>query len=74
MAKKDKIMNKEEFETILKEITDLKNLPNSKLIEIMDRITTDFETTKTNIINMTVYLDKLEELYNKTLSEYESRK
>jgi hypothetical protein len=67
-------MNKEEFETILKEISDLKNLPNSKLIEIMDKITTDFDTTKTNIINMTVYLDKLEELYNKTLSEYESRK
>lgn len=67
-------MNKEEFETILKESTDLRNLPNSRLIEIMDKITTDFETTKTNIINMTVYLDKLEELYDKTLSEYESRK
>ena len=67
-------MNKEEFETILKEITDLKNLPNSKLIEIMDKVTTEFDTTKANIINMTVYLDKLEELYNKTLSEYESRK
>lgn len=67
-------MTKEEFETILKDITDLKNLPNSRLIEVMDKITTDFETTKTNIINMTVYLDKLEELYDKTLSEYESRK
>lgn len=67
-------MNKEEFELILKEISDLKNLPNSKLIEIMDKVSSDFDTTKTNIINMTVYLDKLEELYNKTLSEYESRK
>ena len=74
MAKKDNIMNKEEFETILKEVNDLKNLPNSRLIEVMDKITTDFETTKTRIINMSVYLDKLEELYNKTLSEYESRK
>ena len=67
-------MNKEEFETILKEVNDLKNLPNSRLIEVMDKITTDIESTKTNIINMTVYLDKLEELYNKTLSEYETRK
>jgi hypothetical protein len=39
----------------------------------MDVLSSEFDITKTNIINMTVYLDKLEELYNKTLSEYELR-
>jgi hypothetical protein len=67
-------MNNEEFEKVLTDLSDLKNLPNHKLVEMMDKLSTDFDTTKTNIINMTIYLDKVEELYNKTLSEYESRK
>ena len=66
-------MKKEEFEKIVQELGDLKNLPNTKLIEIMDTLTTDFEITKNNIIALTVYLDSVEELYNKTLEEYQSR-
>jgi hypothetical protein len=66
-------MVKEEFENIVKELGDLKNIPNTKLIEIMDKLTTDFEVTKNNIIGLTVYLDSVEELYNKTLKEYQSR-
>ena len=66
-------MNKEEFENIVKELGDLKNLPNSKLIEIMDKLTNDFDLTKNSIIGLTVYLDSVEELYNKTLKEYQSR-
>ena len=66
-------MIKEEFENIVKELGDLKNLPNTKLIEIMDKLTTDFELTKNNIIGLTLYLDKVEELYNKSLKEYQSR-
>ena len=73
LLKKDN-MNKEEFEIIVKELSDLKNLPNSKLIEIMDKLTTDFELIKNNIINLTTYLDKVEEIYNKTLEEYQNRK
>lgn len=67
-------MNKEEFENIVKEQSDLKNLPNSKLIEFMDKLTSDFDETKNNIIALTIYLDKVEELYNKILNEYQSRK
>jgi len=67
-------MNKEEFESIIKDLGDIKNLPNSKLIEIMDKLTTDFEITKNNIISLTIYLDKVEELYNKSLDEFQSRK
>ena len=66
-------MTNEEFETVVKELGDIKNLPNSKLIEIMDKLTTDFDATKNNIIGLTFYLDKVEEMYNKTLNEYQSR-
>ena len=66
-------MVNEEFENIVKELGDLKNLPNTKLIEIMDKLTTDFDLTKNNIIGLTLYLDKVEELYNKSFEEYQSR-
>jgi hypothetical protein len=66
-------MTTEEFDAILKEQGDLKNLPNSKLIAMMDKLSTDFDLTRTNIINLTMYLDSVEELYNKTLKEYEQR-
>ena len=39
----------------------------------MDKLTTDFDTTKNNIIGLTLYLDKVEEMYNKTLNEYQTR-
>lgn len=66
-------MNKEEFENITKEMGDIKNIPNSKLIENMDKLTDDFEKTKNNIITLTLYLDKVEEMYNKILQEYQNR-
>ena len=66
-------MTKENFDNILSEQKNIKNIPNSKLIEYMDVITEDFETTKSNLINMSYYLDKLEELYNFMLKEYQSR-
>jgi hypothetical protein len=66
-------MTTEEFENIIKEQGELKNLPNSRLIEMMDKLSTDFDSTKANIINLTMYLDSVEELYNKTLKEYEQR-
>jgi hypothetical protein len=66
-------MTNEEFDNITKELVDLKNLPNTKLIEIMDKLSSDFDLTKNNIIGLTLYLDKVEELYNKSLKEYQSR-
>lgn len=67
-------MNKEEFENIIELQKELKDQPNSKLIEVMERLTTEFDLTKESIINSTIYLDKVEELYNNVLKEYESRK
>jgi hypothetical protein len=66
-------MQKEQLENIINQQTNLKNLPNAELILFMDLLTEDFETTKQNIINLTFYLDKVEELYNSTLNEYQSR-
>jgi hypothetical protein len=66
-------MRKEEFENIIKEQVNLKNLPNQKLVEYMDLLSSDFEGTKQNIINLTLYLDKVEELYNNTLKVYQER-
>lgn len=66
-------MTKEELEQIIESQKDLKNISNSVLISQMDLLTEDFDSTKEKIINMTYYLDKVEELYNNILSEYQNR-
>lgn len=66
-------MTKEELQEIIDSQKDLKNIPNSVLINYMDSLTTDFDDTKEKIINLTYYLDKVEELYNNILSEYQKR-
>jgi hypothetical protein len=66
-------MNKEEFSKIIEEQKDLKNLPNNNLIIMMDILSLEFEEVKKNIISMTYHLDKIEELYNNSLKEYQNR-
>ena len=66
-------MKNEEFQNILEEQKNLKDLPNTKLVEFMDLLSSDFESTKQSIINSTVYLDKIEELYNNVLNVYQDR-
>ena len=66
-------MKNEEFQNIVAEQKNLKDLPNTKLVEFMDLLSSDFETTKQSIINSTIYLDKIEELYNNTLNVYQDR-
>lgn len=66
-------MTNEELQQIIELQKDLKNIPNSVLISQMDLLTQDFDDTKEKIINMTYYLDKVEELYNNILSEYQNR-
>ena len=73
MSEKHHNMKKEEFENIVKEQSNLKNLPNQKLVEFMDLLSSDFEATKESIINSTRYLDKVEELYNRALKVYQER-
>jgi hypothetical protein len=66
-------MKNEEFENIVSEQKNLKDLPNTKLVEFMDLLSSDFEITKQSIINSTIYLDKIEELYNNVLNTYQER-
>lgn len=58
---------------VIDHIKNIKELPNSKLVEIMDILSAEFDNTKSNIINLTHYLDNLEIMYNTVLSEYEER-
>jgi hypothetical protein len=66
-------MKDEKFDEIVKEITNLKDLPNTKLVEYLDLLSSDFEFTKDSIIKSTLYLDKVEELYNRVLKAYQER-
>ena len=66
-------MEKQEFENIIATLGELKNLPNAKLVEMMDKLSIEFEVTKSNIINTTYHLDKVEDTYNRILKEFDLR-
>lgn len=66
-------MNKEDFKNIISEQKQLNELPNSRLIKSMDTLTEEHERVKQLIINNTIYLDQLEELYNNILKVYQQR-
>ena len=67
------LFGSEKFQNIINDIKDLKSLSNSALVINMDSLSQEFELVKKNIIDSTFYLDQLEDLYNKTLSEYKTR-
>jgi hypothetical protein len=66
-------MKDEKFKEILDSQLLLKDLPNTKLVEYMDLLSSDFESTKESIIKSTLYLDKVEELYDRVLKVYQER-
>ena len=55
-------------------IKDFKNRSNKDLVKAMDVLTTEFETTKTMVIQLTKKLDYIELTYNQLLKEYDGRK
>lgn len=61
------------IESVIDKVKDCKNLPNNILVNVMDELSNEFELTKSSIINQTYYLDKIEELYNIILKEYQNR-
>lgn len=67
-------MTKNEIQNITEDLMDVSNLPNSKLVEYMDKLTIEFEQTKQEIIDLTYYFDNIELLYNKAFKEYQNRK
>ena len=66
-------MTKIELENILSQKNNLKNLPNNLLVEFLDKLSSDFESTKETIISLTYHIDKVEEIYNFVLKEYQTR-
>jgi len=66
-------MKDEKFKEILDNQLTLKDLPNTKLVEYLDLLSYDFDSTKESIIKSTMYLDSLEELYNRILKVYQDR-
>lgn len=66
-------MTNEQFENIIKEQQNIKDLPNSKLIEFMDTLSKEFEESKKRIIEYSFHLDNVENIYNTILKEYQNR-
>lgn len=66
-------MKDEKFKEILDTQSSLKDLPNTKLVEYLDLLSYDFDSTKESIIKNTLYLDSVEELYNRVLKVYQDR-
>ena len=66
-------MKDDKFKEILDSQSTLKDLPNTKLVEYLDLLSYDFDSTKESIIKSTLYLDSVEELYNRLLKVYQER-
>jgi hypothetical protein len=66
-------MTQEEFKILVEVAKDAKNVPNMRLEQTMDQLSKEFETTKQSILGLSFYLDKIEELYNTMLKEYQER-
>ena len=66
-------MTDEKFKEIIDTQTNLQDLQNTKLVEYLDLLSYDFDFTKDSIIKSTLYLDKVEELYNRILKIYQER-
>jgi predicted RND superfamily exporter protein len=66
-------MTNEEFIKILDLYKDSKTKSNGELTKAMDILTQTYDEIKTKIIDLTHYLDNVENIYNKILSEYNSR-
>ena len=66
-------MTQEELKVMVEVAKDVKNVPNNRLEQTMDQLAEEFETTKQNILGLSLYLDRVEELYNTILKEYQNR-
>ena len=66
-------MTTDEVKKMVSEISTLRDLTNSDLVSNMDKLSDEFEIIKKRLIAETIYLDKIEELYNLNLKEYKSR-
>ena len=66
-------MDNTQVNKILESQKILNDLPNSELVNQMDILSQEHERVRDLIIQQTVYLDKLEELYNNIMKVYQQR-
>ena len=66
-------MTKEQVDKIISDQKNLNDLPNTELVNQMDLLTQEHERLKDIIVANTIYLDKLEEVYNNILKVYQQR-
>lgn len=66
-------MTNEQYQNIINEQKNLKDLPNSDLVKQMDLLSEEHERVRKVIIDTTLYLDNLEEIYNNILKVYQQR-
>lgn len=66
-------MEKKELEFVVNQQKKLKDLSNKDLIDLMDKLSSEFEITKQSIVNQTYYLDSIKLMYDNTLLEYKNR-
>lgn len=66
-------MTDEQYQNIIREQKNLKDLPNTNLVSQMELLTEEHERIRKTIIESTLYLDQLEELYNNILKVYQQR-
>jgi DNA anti-recombination protein RmuC len=64
---------KQEIKNIISELSNMKNLPNQRIIDNLEKLADEFEEIKKNLIDLSYQLDTVEESYNKFLKEYNSR-
>jgi hypothetical protein len=69
MIKSDKV----NYEEVQKIVADLKSSSNKELVAVMDFLGEDFEETKNMVIDLTIHLDNIENLYNTILKEHQQR-
>ena len=66
-------MTNEEYQNIVNNQKNLKDLPNSSLVSQMDLLTQEHDRVRKVIIDSTLYLDHIEELYNNLVKVYQQR-
>lgn len=66
-------MDNKQVNIILESQKKLNELPNNELVSQMDILSQEHEKIRDSIIQQTIYLDKLEELYNNLVKVYQQR-
>jgi len=73
VKKYNNMLNQEDSNKVLNIVKDYKTKSNKDLIFVMEFIQKDFEVTKDSLLKLTHHLDKIENVYNTILKEYENR-